>query len=212
MPSTPLSRVLVVMTVDQRGSRSGQDLVGALLADLPTGRAAGLHLPFERTAGDEVQGVMAEAGRAVDLAVDLAGTGSWSVGLGTGAVRHPLPSSTRAAAGPAFEAARRAVERAKSVPELVAVEAPDRDAAQDVETALQAVVAMRRRRSPAGHEVVALLTEGLSQTEAADRLGISKQAVSQRLQAAMWAHEMRLRRLAERLLVRAATCSDKSSG
>ena len=192
---------MVVVTVDQRGSRSGPDLVEALLTELNGRSSAPTRvLDFERTAGDEVQGVLGDASAAVDLALALAATGSWSVGLGTGAVQSPLPRSTRAARGPAFEHARRAVERAKTGAEPVAVRGPDDEAAGEADALLQLLVAVVRRRSPAGSEVCELLARGLTQREAADRLGVSKQAVSQRAQAALWTQEARVRPLAARLL------------
>ena len=73
-----------VLTVDQRASRRGPDRVaGALreLADVPA------VLPFERTAGDEFQGVLAEADDVVDVVVRLARSGGWSIGVGAGAVQ-----------------------------------------------------------------------------------------------------------------------------
>ena len=192
---------VVVVTVDQRGSRSGPDLVEALLADLNDPRRAPTRvLDFERTAGDEVQGVLGDAVAAVDLALGLAATGSWSVGLGTGAVQSPLPLSTRAARGPAFENARHAVERAKSGAEPVAVRGPDEATADEADALLQLLAAVLRRRSPAGREVCELLAQGLTQREAAHRLRVSKQAVSQRAQAALWTQEARVRPLAARLL------------
>ncbi len=192
---------VVVVTVDQRGSRSGPDLVEALLADLNDPRRARTRvLGFERTAGDEVQGVLGDPAAAVDLALGLAATGSWSVGLGTGAVQSPLPRSTRAARGPAFENARRAVERAKTGAEPVAVRGPDEATADQADALLQLLAAVVRRRSPAGLEVCALLAQGLTQREAAERLGVSKQAVSQRAQAALWTQEVRVRPLAARLV------------
>ncbi len=196
---------LVVVTVDQRRSRRGPDLVAELLTRLdddPWRRQQALR--FERTAGDEVQGVLSSADAAVDLALELSSSRAWSVGLGGGPVRRPLPASTRAAGGPAFEHAREAVERAKTVPEGVALSGLDTVSAQEAEAVLQLLAAVVRRRSAAGHEVVALVAEGLSQSEVAARLGITKQAVSQRLQAAWWSHDQRVRPIARRLLHEAA--------
>lgn len=181
---------LVVLTVDQRGSRTGPDLVDELLRSLDAAALSGhLLLRFERTAGDEVQGVLSNAQVAVRLALDLAETGAWSTGVGVGPVRQPLPSSTRAAGGPAFEYAREAVERAKGTPEGVAVGGPDGEGAQHAEAVLRLLAAVALRRSEPGLEVVRLLRTGLTGTEVAARLGITKQAVSQRARAAMWAHE-----------------------
>lgn len=199
----------VVITIDQRGSRRGADLVEALLVDLNGEALQPARLrDFERTAGDEVQGVLRDAAAAVDLALRLACTRSWSTGLGVGPVREPLPASTRAGAGPAFEHARDAVERAKLRSEGVAVGGPHAQAADDAEAVLQLLAALGQRRSPAGVEVVSLLAEGLTQGQAAERLGITKQAVSQRLRTALWSHEERIRPLAGRLLERAADAAE----
>ncbi len=192
---------LVVLTVDQRRSRHGPDLVTELL-DTLDGELWRPHqlLPFERTAGDEVQGVLSSTNAAVDLALELASSGLWSVGLGVGEVREPLPDSTRAASGRAFENARDAVQRAKSLPEAVALTATNAEAGRPAEAVLQLLAAVVKRRSLAGHEVVALMRQRLNQSQVAERLGISKQAVSQRLQAAWWSHDDRVRPVASRLL------------
>ncbi|TQF68448.1 hypothetical protein FK531_15365 [Rhodococcus spelaei] len=186
---------MFVMTVDQRGSRRDVDRVAPLLEELA---AADLLRPFERTAGDEVQAVTDNAALVVDLALELAARGQWSVGIGTGPVETPLPASTRAGRGPAFEAARVAVERAKNLPGSVAVAGSA--ATQDAEAALMLLALLVSRRSEAGRSAVTAMRDGLTQAEAAERLGISKQAVSQRLSVAGWQAEVAGRRLAERLL------------
>ncbi|MGF7120787.1 hypothetical protein AB4Z09_07280 [Rhodococcus sp. TAF43] len=191
---------MFVLTVDQRGSRRDIDRVGPLLADLGNRR---LLRPFERTAGDEVQAVDDDAAAVVDLVLDLVRRGHWSIGIGIGIVEEPLPTQTRAGRGPAFEAARVAVERAKKAPGGVAVEAADPDAAADADAALTLVALLVSRRSPQGHAAVSLMERGLTQAEAAAALGISKQAVSQRLTAAGWQAEVAGRRLTERLLRKA---------
>ncbi|MFF0813794.1 hypothetical protein ACFYVR_01335 [Rhodococcus sp. NPDC003318] len=186
---------MFVMTVDQRRSRRDHDRVPALLDHFS---GAALLRPFERTAGDEVQAVSADADQVVDIALDLAATGAWSVGIGVGPVETPLPESTRAGRGPAFEAARTAVERAKNLPGSIAV--GGRSAAADAEAALMLLALTVSRRSEAGRAAVAAARSGLTQAETAERLGISKQAVSQRLSVAGWQAEQAGRRLATRLL------------
>jgi len=57
-----------------------------------------------------------------------------------------------------------------------------------------------RRRSAAGWEVADLLTDGVTQREVASRLGISTQAVSQRVASAMIDEERRVRPVAAVLL------------
>ncbi|MDQ1620678.1 MAG: hypothetical protein QOE19_3247 [Actinomycetota bacterium] len=191
---------MLVMTVDRRHSRQQQDRVEELLDWLAS---APVIRPFERTAGDEVQGVLDDPGAVVDLTLALVRRGDWSIGIGVGPVHEPLPASTRAGSGPAFELARAAVNRAKSSPQLLAVAAPGTAAAAAAQAALDLLAAVVSRRSDAGWEATDLVARGLSQTEVADQLGITKQAVSQRLRAALWAPEVAGRDLARQLLAAA---------
>jgi hypothetical protein len=197
-------RVPYVLTVDQRASRRGPDRVAGVLQRLNAGGAVAPLLGFERTAGDEFQGVLAEAGDAVAVALDLAREGGWSIGIGAGPVQTPLPDSTRAATGPAFVSARRAVDAAKSRPARLAVRGAVDDEAGDAQAVLTALAVLLSRRSPAAWEAVDLVEAGRTQAEAAAALGVSRQAVGQRLAAGAWDLERELRPTAARLLVRAA--------
>jgi hypothetical protein len=188
---------MFVMTVDQRRSRRDIDRVPDLLDRY---RDFDLIRPFERTAGDEVQAVCEDAATVVAIALDLVATPHWSVGIGVGSVELPLPDTTRAGRGQAFEAARDAVTRAKNAPAALAVTGPEPEAAEDAETASTLVALLVARRSDQGREAVALMAEGMSQTDAAERLNISKQAMSQRLSVAGWHVENAGRTLAARLL------------
>ncbi|MBM7244613.1 hypothetical protein HQO12_03030 [Rhodococcus fascians] len=188
---------MFVMTVDQRRSRRDIDRVPDLLDRY---RDFDLIRPFERTAGDEVQAVCEDAATVVAIALDLVATPHWSVGIGVGSVELPLPDTTRAGRGQAFEAARDAVTRAKNAPAALAVTGPEPAAAEDAETASTLVALIVARRSDQGREAVALMAEGMSQTDAAERLDISKQAMSQRLSVAGWHVENAGRTLAARLL------------
>lgn len=194
------------MTADQKASRSRGDAVPALLDAVAEWRdrqpADPFVLPVERTVGDEVQGVLADATAVVGLTLLLQRLGGWSVGIGAGPVVEPLAASAPASSGEAFILARAAVERARgravSVP--LAVDGVTAAAAEEAEALLQLLAAVVRRRSDAGWEVVDLLVDGGTQRAAAERLGISAQAVSQRLDAALWQEEVRLHPLAARLL------------
>lgn len=191
---------MFVLTVDQRRSRSNDDRVDQVLRMLNhRDRAAGRVRAFERTAGDEVQGVLDDPALVVDLTLALVRDGHWSVGIGVGAVRTPLPRSARAGAGASYEHARRAVERSKLSQDRVAVEGTA-DAARNAEAVLGLLSTVVQRRSAAGWQAADLVASGLSQTEAASRLGITKQAMSQRLHAALWTHESRVRPVAALLL------------
>jgi predicted XRE-type DNA-binding protein len=174
---------MMVLTIDQRDSRHRPDMVERLVE-----RLNAQYVPlraFERTAGDELQAVMDDAEAAVALLLDVALTGEWSVGLGVGRVRLPLPEQTRAGAGEAFEQARDAVERAKNAPASVAVSGPGAEAGR-LEAELQLVAEVNRRRTASSREAGLLIQRGLSQKEAAALLGITQQAVSSRLASGMW--------------------------
>jgi len=190
-----------VLTIDQRASSTTEDLVPDLLGSLNRRRAPdGLLRRFERTAGDEVQGILSTASAVVDVVADLLRADAWSVGLGVGEVDEPLPRSTRAARGTAFLHAREAVTRAKSDPHQISVVGDDAYRAEQAETVLWLIELLLRRRTAAGWEVADLLADGMTRGEIAKRLGISPSAVSQRAQVAALVEEQRARVLATALL------------
>jgi len=102
---------MYVLTIDQRGSTGDVDRVPGLLAELSTLSTVG---HFERSVGDEIQGVVEGAGEVVEIALHALRSGRWYVGIGVGQVDLPLPASPREGSGPAFVAARAAVDRAKA--------------------------------------------------------------------------------------------------
>jgi hypothetical protein len=172
-----------VLTADQQHSRTGPDHVPATLerlADVPQLRG------FERTAGDEFQGVLDHPAAIATALELLLRSGEWNVGLGFGPVDLPLPSSTRAGSGEAFLRAREAVTAAKSSPwHLRVVDGTGAGPARALETTLWLWAAVLARRTPRGWEVAELVdAQGLSYEEAGRRLGITQSAVSQRAQAA----------------------------
>lgn len=226
---------MYVMTMDQRGSSTGPDRVADLVDGLNAeGSDHGIVRPFQRTAGDEVQGLLDRADAVVGIALSAARSGHWSVGIGVGPVREPVPQETRAGAGPAFELARDAVGRAKHAPGRVAVSAqvpmgplpgaettagaagaaaaPDSDRVrllETVEASLQLLAELEHRRTDEGQDAGRLVDAGLTQREAAERLGITQQAVSSRLRSGLWHESRRLAAVAadqlERLDGRPAT-------
>ncbi|HCS56963.1 MAG TPA: hypothetical protein DIW80_06775 [Gordonia polyisoprenivorans] len=190
---------MFVMTIDQRRSRTDRDRVPDLLtavADTPVLR------PFDRTAGDEVQAVLTDPDAVVAVTLLLADEGHWSIGIGIGDVETPLPAQTRAGRGEAFEHARAAVEAAKAARPPLAVRGASRWA-EHADTALRLLTEIVITRSAAGREAVSLVRGGLRQTAAAEELGITPQAMSQRLRAARWELESPTRDLVADLLARA---------
>lgn len=204
---------MFVMTIDQRASRRRGDAVPELLGALAERTAtwaadAAPVLPFERTVGDEVQGLLPDAGGTIDLALAVRRLGGWSVGIGAGPVDLPLGPSSRASSGGAFLSARDAVERARSrtAPVPVAVSGADAVSAREAEAVLQLLAAVVGRRTAAGWAAIDTLP-GRTQRQVADALGITPQAVSQRLRTALWEEEQAVRPVAARLLTDAAGTS-----
>lgn len=210
-----------VLTVDQEGSRRTGDRVDELLASLATdgplatasggltapGTPGGLERPFERTAGDEVQALLSDPRLAVDVVMHLLHLGGWSVGVGAGPVDEPLPASARAGSGPAFVLARDAVEAVKSrrprTAPPVAVRGVRPDVAAEAEAVLVLLGTVSARRTPGGRAILDRLRRRAApvrQEDLAAELGISQQAVSERLRTAMWAEEVAALPAAARLL------------
>ncbi len=199
---------MYVVTADQRSSRSDVDRVPALrdrFAALPVVRA------FERTAGDEVEAVLDDPAAVVAVAAELAASGHWTVGIGIDRVELPLPAETRAGRGAAFEAARIAVESAKGRRVPVRVEGSSPWCAH-AQTALWQLVDLETGRTAAGRETVALMATELTQTQVAERLGITPQAVSLRLRAARWDLQAPSEALAVALLARCDAASTADTG
>lgn len=222
---------MFVLTIDQQASTQHGDLVPLLLDQLAevVKPLEGVALPFERTVGDEVQATLTSAPSTLSIMRSVLRTGGWSIGLGVGSVATPLPNSSRAASGPAFVHAREAVQRAKakSTTAALAVNADDGDRASDLEALLLLLGGVIARRTGPGWEVIDALSapippsvSGSSQTgpddqsvtrtqqEVATMLGITRQAVNQRLKTAMWAEELAALPLAVKLLVALDTASD----
>lgn len=176
---------MFVVTADQVDSRRRPDIVADTLTALNERFGERLSLPVDRNAGDELQALTADAATALELVLDLTRDGQWSVGLGLGAVRSPLPRQTREASGDAFVAARSAVTRAKRTPTRFAIDAlVDPQAAQDAEAAVNLLLTLREGRSEAGWALYDLVRSGLTQAEAGAHLGITPQSASDRARAA----------------------------
>jgi hypothetical protein len=191
-----------VLIVDQQDGRQDPDRVAGVLrrlnATVPT------VLPFERTAAAEFQGVLGDPAVVVDVVLELVRGSGWRIGVGAGPLPDPPPDGLRAVLGPAARSARRAVVAAGRRSTRLAVRGavpPDAADAQAVVTALAVLV---QRRSRPAWEAVELVAGGRSQAAAAAALGISRQAVGQRLAAGLWELERELRPTAARSLVRAA--------
>lgn len=200
-----------VLTADQRNSRHSADRVPLALETLAATLGGRLTLPFERTAGDEIQALTQDAAAVVTAVLTLTRLSAWHIGVGLGPVELPLPESTREARGPAYVAARTAVDEARNAPanlRLVAAGSVGADpygetVVRRAEAALVMVRALVSRRTAEGWEIMDVLDETGSGKLAARRLGISPSAVSQRAARAARAESRLGAELAESLLAEA---------
>ncbi|WP_448639007.1 hypothetical protein [Geodermatophilus sp. URMC 63] len=138
----------------------------------------------------------AAARAAVDAVVALVRQGGWRIGVGA------APAS--ADDGPVLLVARRALEAATRTPARLAVRGTDPAASADAQAVLSALAVLLARRSRAAWAAADLVAAGAARAAVAAELGVSRQAVAQRLSAGLWDLEQELRPAAARLLVRAA--------
>ncbi len=202
-------QTVYAVVADQRRSRRGADRVPAALERLAS---VPVMLPYERTAGDEIQGLISDPAAVVDTVVRLTRGDDWRIGVGIGQVDEPVPTSTRAARGTAYLAARAAIDASRGNPTGLAVRcAPESgygaDDVRDAEAALWLLRAVLDRRTEEGWQIVDLHMTGVSGTEAARALDISPSAVSQRLRRSAHAEAQAGVRLATRLVERIGLAS-----
>lgn len=210
------------MTIDQRGSSSDVDRVPGLLAELrPLTQAL-----FERSVGDEIQGVLRDPVEVVEIALHTLRSGRWYVGIGVGPV-NTVAGSPREGSGAAFVAARQAVERAKAASGHVPVSVvsgavprgardtpdtvPGTQACANAEAVLRLIGRLVQERTVAQWKVVdelRLAQQGQRshyglQKQVARELGISEQSVSRAVLRSGWQEEWAARPAAEMLLATA---------
>ncbi|WLQ05386.1 MarR family transcriptional regulator [Arthrobacter oryzae] len=212
---------MYVLTIDQKGSTGDTDRVPGLLARLHRMSTAGR---FERSVGDEVQGVVEKPAEVVEIALHSLRSGQWYVGIGVGAVDLPLPASPREGSGAAFVAARLAVEKAKAAAAHVPLSVvsgglrrgsaappeagPGIAACANAEAVLRLIGRLVQDRTEAQWKVVDALRELQqdasarhgTQKLAAEQLGITEQSVSRAVLRSGWQEEWAARPAAEVLL------------
>ena len=105
---------MFVLTIDQRHSRTETDRVPVLLDILREVCATSPPLAgFERTVGDEIQGLFGDAAGGVAAVRAVVREGGWHLGIGIGLIEG-VPATVREGRGSAFVSAREAVDAAKS--------------------------------------------------------------------------------------------------
>ncbi len=195
--------MLAVITIDQRKSRgASENRADEWAAELNEDFRDELIRPFTPTLGDEIQGVLAAPPVVVEILLRGVRQQPWWLGVGIGAVETPLEKTAARSRGPAFYKARGAVEAAKRSHHGFAVRGEDELIASDLQTILEllAFVIRRRGHDPKRWQAVELAREGASTVRIGKALGITQQAASKRLLNAGFYEEIRGRQIAERLL------------
>lgn len=214
------------MTIDQRGSTGSRDRVPELTAVLASLAGPQVEAAFERSVGDELQGVLSDPTAVVEASLYALRSGHWYVGIGVGEVALAPGASSREGSGTGFVAARRAVEAAKAagpqVPLSVVSGTLGRDAGgvpagdegaracANAEAVLRLLGRLVQERTEAQWRVVdALRRLGPDrhgrQKQVALELGITEQSVSRTIIRSGWQEEWAARPAAAMLLEYART-------
>lgn len=151
---------------------------------------------FELLGVEDICTVIDSAPAVCNVIMALLSDGEWAIGLGIARDLDPAAPESEAAAravataslGPAGRNTRPGVVRVKVAGATKAEDFPT-TAATDIAAAFALLGQVLAKRTIEGREATSLVRRGLNQNEAAEELGISKQAMSQRLQAAGWQAE-----------------------
>ncbi|HIW96575.1 MAG TPA: DNA-binding protein [Candidatus Corynebacterium gallistercoris] len=155
------------------------------------------------------------AEQAGGLVLSLLQAGDFAIGIGAtiGSAQLALQDDEDESSGEAMAAATRAVKAThkagtvavrieKAGPGGVLAPGKAAEITEDIHAAFTLLAHVLARRTKEGREATALMRAGYLQSEAAAEVGISKQAMSQRLAAAGWYAEQAGWGLAIRMLAR----------
>lgn len=173
------------------------ELVNRSAAALSTLNGVG---EFELLGVEDICAIVDTPTAVCDLAMALLADGDWAIGIGVIPGDSAEESQVKKTAGSALKGA----SRAGQVYAKVGVRGRASQAS-DIAATFALLGFVLHKRTVEGREATSLVRSGLNQNEAAEELGISKQAMSQRLQAAGWSAEMQGWQLAVNLLDRADT-------
>lgn len=155
---------------------------------------------FEVLGVEDIRSTVADAEAALNLIMALLSDGNWAIGLG---IADGAGSGTSARNDASATATRAVGTRPGQVRVIVDRQNATTDAA-DIAATFALMAHVLHKRTYEGREATSLVRRGMNQNEAAATLGISKQAMSQRLQAAGWPAEQAGWQLALNLITRAA--------
>lgn len=145
--------------------------------------------PFDIIGVENIITVLKTADACCDVTMALLSHGDWAVTIGVASLFDDTRSLAINTMGP----------RARAGTVTVGV-TNNPDMADDIAGVFCMLGQILGKRTVEGRQATSLMRSGFNQIEAAQKLGISKQAMSQRLQAAGWQAELAGWRLALRLL------------
>ncbi len=167
-----------------------QDELRDFLATLNHGCADAIQAAFVITTGDEFQGLLKDASIVPDIvwAADVhLERAPLRYGIGYGELYTPLEPAAIGMDGPVFHHAREAVTRARKRGWRGGVYAGFGEWQDRVLNGLARLLERHGARLTAKQrEVANLLRDGLEQGEIADRLGVTRQAISDHVRAMGW--------------------------
>ncbi|AIT61103.1 hypothetical protein [Corynebacterium doosanense] len=130
---------------------------------------------FENVGVEDIRSRVDTAEALTNVVMALLSDGDWAIGIG---VDSPAGAEDRATAAVGTRAG--SVKVRSSAPGT---------GGEDIQAAFTLLAHVLAKRTIEGREATSLVRSGMNQNEAAEQLGISKQAMSQRLGAAGWAAE-----------------------
>lgn len=166
---------------------------------------------FELIGVEEIRAHITTPITTCDVIMALLAAGDWAIGVGVvpateASSENPddLDDAVIEQAKKAASDALRPTAKAGTVKVRIAGTKRDNPAAFNISAAFTLIGQVLSKRTQEGREATSLVRSGLNQNEAAQELGISKQAMSQRLQAAGWQAESAGWQLAVNLIEQAA--------
>ncbi|BAU95884.1 hypothetical protein N24_1622 [Corynebacterium suranareeae] len=148
---------------------------------------------FELIGVEEIRAHITSPVTTCDVVMALLAAGDWAIGMGvvpsTDAELDEADEARIEQAKKAASDALRPTAKAGTVKVRIAGMKRDNAHAFNISAAFTLIGQVLSKRTQEGREATSLVRSGLNQNEAAQELGISKQAMSQRLQAAGWQAE-----------------------
>ena len=160
-----------------------------LMDDLNERYASHVVAKFSITLGDEFQALLSTAAPIVDMTWDIEEQFSdrtLRLGVGQGTVHTRIAEFSTSMDGPAFHNARTAIDLAKKQGELGGVFRGFQSLDQVLDGIARILWFHRSQFTKQQHKIVSLLRKNDSQSEIAQRLQVSRQAISKHVHASGW--------------------------